>query len=84
MEEKLEDSRRKMRYVEHQFAIIKGVLLLPLIVNIADGNSLSLSLSICPLVVCNWACGMLRNSGSLHILVLFLDVLAIEMLRYVL
>lgn len=25
LEGKLEDSRRKMRYVEHQFAIVKGV-----------------------------------------------------------
>lgn len=28
LEQKLEDSRRKMRYLEHQFAIVKGRLLL--------------------------------------------------------
>lgn len=26
LEQKLEDSRRKMRYLEHQFAIVKGKL----------------------------------------------------------
>lgn len=28
LEQKLEDSRRKVRYIEHQFAIVKGKLML--------------------------------------------------------
>lgn len=47
LEQKLEDSRRNMRYVEHQFAIVKGKWLTGFAFKMSDGKSYLLQCKCC-------------------------------------
>lgn len=59
LERKLEDSRRKMRYVEHQFAIVKGMFYSVFTLNEASRNYLLPSLQYIDLNIVYCVCDII-------------------------